>query len=1260
MVNVISLNVNGLLNPVKQKKILAKLKKENIDIAFIQETHMSGTEHEKLLRQGFKYVFYSSNGSRHTRGVAILISGRIVYEHMSTIKDKEGRYILIRGRIGGNLFTFYNVYIPPGSGSDFYLQTLDRIATEAQGTLLCGGDFNVTLEPHLDSSGTRIGQSKKTTRKINSIISELGLIDVWRQRNPTVKDYTFFSAPHSTYSRIDFFLIFGTDNSRVQKCHIGTMDLSDHCPVYLTLSMTSERKLTFWRFNSSILNEQNIEWFTKEVSDYIEFNDNGEVDPPVLWDACKAVMRGKVMAITSLLKKARAEKLTTFQAELKILELKHKESIDPKIKVEITKKINQIEEIYTQEIQKKLIYTKQKYYEGGSKYAKLLAYKLRKRQADNTIYKIRDHRTKVTHHQMNEIRECFKDYYENLYSQPPVEDDQKMETMLESLNLPTLTEAQNVSLTHQITEEEIYSAIARLKANKSPGTDGFTSEWYKSLKGALTPILLKTFNWVLSKGVTPASWKEAIISVIPKGGKDKLDCANYRPISVLNLDYKLFTSIIAKRLEMILPKIINLDQTGFIVTRQTHDSIRRSLQVIRHINQNKTQAMLISLDAEKAFDSVRWKFLFKVMEKFGFDPVIIKTLEALYNKPSARLKINGELTDSFQLERSTRQGCPISPLLFAIFAEPLAQLIRQNNEIKGIKMEAGEQKLALFADDVLVYLSSPTDSLPVLMSMLDEYGSYSGYKVNERKTQILNFHYYPPQYLRSKYQMCWDKKVIKYLGILLPKDLSKLEEINYGPLMKEITADINRWNLIPYLNISSRIDSVKMNILPRLLYFFQSVPIEKTEQYFNDLDKVISRFIWGGRKPRIKFKTLQLAKENGGLGLPCLRDYYRAAQIRPLVGWCTPSYNSRWKEIESSMGRRIPINTLVGDPFLTDCLSDPSNPWITSSLKTWGEVVRKNHLRDRVAIFRWLAYDPDFIPSKHDIRFKSWVLNGLTAHCTLLNQGVMYSFQDLKEKFNLQNQDHFRYLQIRNFIGKTFPKHDPAMGMEIIEIFQNAYRDGNYRKVISRMYQALQLVKGGHTMYIKERWEAEGGSTITPEEWVRICEQQWRTTSSPSWREFSWKNVTRFFCTPAQKASYSTQTSCWRSCGNAVANHFHVFWSCPSVVPFWRKVHEVLEKVFETNINFDFKTMYLGDLEELHCMKRDQYLLRVLLVAGKKALTKKWLKPDMPTMNEWIDLIYSIYKMERITFRLRTRIDDFEAKWSGWLAYMSTIRPDFI
>ena len=174
----------------------------------------------------------------------------------------------------------------------------------------------------------------------------------------------------------------------------------------------------------------------------------------------------------------------------------------------------------------------------------------------------------------------------------------------------------------------MYSEISRLKNNKSPGADGYGSEWYKIYRKTLTPLLYKTFNWILKGGNIPDSWREAIISVIAKEGKDGTICSNYRPISVLNVDYRLFTAILARRMENILPEMISLDQTGFIKHRQTHDNIRRTLHIIQHIKEKKLEAAILGMDAEKAFDSVSWDFLFRVMKKFNFPKGFIRTVQA--------------------------------------------------------------------------------------------------------------------------------------------------------------------------------------------------------------------------------------------------------------------------------------------------------------------------------------------------------------------------------------------------------------------------------------------------------------------------------------------------------------------------------------------------------------------------------------------------------------------------------------------------------
>ena len=185
--------------------------------------------------------------------------------------------------------------------------------------------------------------------------------------------------------------------------------------------------------------------------------------------------------------------------------------------------------------------------------------------------------------QQEKFKECLLSFYQKLYSLEQLDNDTKTDTFLQSIQLPKVTDAQNNILRAQVTAEEINLAITRLKTGSSPGSDGFTREWYKALRHTLVPLLLKTYNWIIKKQEMPPSWREAVISLIPKEGKNRQECDHLRPISVLNVDYRIFTSILSKRLEKCLPDIIHLDQTGFIKQRQTQDNIRRTLHIIRHI-----------------------------------------------------------------------------------------------------------------------------------------------------------------------------------------------------------------------------------------------------------------------------------------------------------------------------------------------------------------------------------------------------------------------------------------------------------------------------------------------------------------------------------------------------------------------------------------------------------------------------------------------------------------------------------------------------
>lgn len=174
------------------------------------------------------------------------------------------------------------------------------------------------------------------------------------------------------------------------------------------------------------------------------------------------------------------------------------------------------------------------------------------------------------------------------------------------------------------------------------------------------------------------------------------------------------------------------------------------------------------------------------------------------------------------------------------------------------------------------------------------------------------------------------------------------------------------------------------------------------------------------------------------------------------------------------------------------------------TLKIWYSIVRKYGLQTEAKILRWITHDKRFSPGISDWGFERWTHRGITAICTLVERGEMQSFQDLRDKFNLEANKLFRYFQVRDYYLKEIKLEEPKEQNGIIQIMINAYERRNC-KVISTLYQALGTSGDNSTVYIKVKWEKELGIAITEEDWYNICTVQHSTTCSRAWRQFGWK-----------------------------------------------------------------------------------------------------------------------------------------------------------
>lgn len=296
----------------------------------------------------------------------------------------------------------------------------------------------------------------------------------------------------------------------------------------------------------------------------------------------------------------------------------------------------------------------------------------------------------------------------------------------------------------------------------------------------------------------PPSWSEATVVVLPKAGRDPTDSKSYRPISLLNNDYKVFTALLTARLNRIIPDYVHSDQAGFIPRRNIIDNVYRTLEVIHHCkSQGAEPALLLSLEVEKAFDRVEHGYILSLLQCMNFGMHFITAIRSIYATPTASVRVNGLQSGRFPVSRGTRQGCPLSPLLFALAIELLAEAIRNLRDFKGIRIRKRRQAISLFADDMVLYMSEPEMSLPAIIKTFEEFRKVSGLNVNADKSLIFPLRLELDLQLRLKkrFPFAWVQDCWRYLGVHIPLDLSKFFRLNLERTNDEVQDILRTWDL---------------------------------------------------------------------------------------------------------------------------------------------------------------------------------------------------------------------------------------------------------------------------------------------------------------------------------------------------------------------------------------------------------------------------------------------------------------------------------
>ena len=1238
--SMMTINIRGLNERKKRRNVFRWIKRHKIDVCLVQETY-SSPEVENIWSNEWGRQIIFSHGTNHGRGVMILIRPKFEMEVLNTFRDDMGRMLFLDTKVQDTYFKICNVYAPNTEDAQFHfyhrLRNKLQRETKENTKILLGGDFNFIQNPSVDrKASSAFIESRKYQHikgTLNEIKSNFDLDDIWRLKNPDKLRFTWSRTnPTKVRSRLDFFLTSLSIMDNVEDVDIIPCIKSDHSAVVLKLKDINmqEKGRGVWKLNTSFLDEEDyvkgiIENKAKWLNEFIEVT-----DAVLKWELVKYKIRqysrkyGKQKALKMKMEETQLEARLQ---EIETLMDSNEDAVDVEEESRVRNRLQEISEYKTNGL---IMRSQARWHEKGEKSTKYFLRLETRNKIRKSLRKLKKSDDSFTTDPA-EILSMQADFYENLYKARTNKTAEELNEYLSTIETPTLTEEERSSCEGLITEEECRKTVKTFKANKSPGNDHrIPIEFYKKFWPVFGQLVVDSFNTGYMTGKMSVSQRQAVITLLDKG-KDRTLLKNWRPISLLNVDYKIASKTIANRITRYLPKIIHRNQVGYVQGRNITDNIRTVIDIMDYLMQENLPGILINIDFEKAFDSLDWVFLEKVLEKYNFGEYLIRWIKLFYTDISSCIINNGSTSPYFAVGRGVRQGDPLSPYLFILCVEILASRIRQEPDIEGTEVDGMVTKLLQYADDTSGILKN-IKSAKQFLEVVEKFGTFSGLKLNKDKTEGM--------WLGSKRNnktrplgITWPERPLRLLGVHISYDAEACKQANFKEKLNKIKSVINLWKCRE-LTMIGRAQIIKTFLISQLLYV--SSAIDVPPDIIVELDNIIFDFIWKGKKPKLKRNILKMDIAKGGLTIPDFTTMLHTSKIN----WIKRIFNGSnaiWPVFLTTFLKKsgIHLETLLHSNY--DIASLNIQPGTLPSfykdmLKIWSEIgnntqdketflwYNKNILINGKSFF-YNDFDEAGVKFVHDlyddnlnpVPFTTWVNRGIKPARLIKWIGLIQSTRRLVQTLEKPQAD----ITPQPYIVSGNSENDLATCKS------------------KDVYMNLLYLKLGSNVVIP-RIEKYLGTNNDQNCWSKVYLRANKLPVDTKTKEFQYKFlqdilVNRYWL----KKWQIVDTDQCMICNLDTDNIEHVFWNCVATKRFWSRFKDWYESKVGA-IELDIEKVFIG------C---DDPLLCILVFIGKRHIYNRRSKEEPPEFAAFLQCVNQVRNIELHIAKTNGTLDKYLQRW---------------